>query len=224
MNDSREFQNVEPICCGKLSHVPSQPAIVPRLCWMLSRDQSLRPDTWHLLGTSGNVFDSPRCSNQFVIDFLIKECLLHSRNQSATGGKPVRDSTGKPVARSEERNRETIPTPRFARRPSTMNSFLQSEGSHPQNYVSDQQRLQISELQFDKISTPSTFSCWEIKIQNRSKCLFRFSRGGIVVGQRSGDGRFGGRLKIIALDSGCTQFLNFEMLHARSASALNKII
>ena len=45
MNDSREFQDVESICGGKLSHVPSQPAIVPSLYGMLSRDQSLRPDT-----------------------------------------------------------------------------------------------------------------------------------------------------------------------------------
>ena len=60
MNDSREFQDVESICSGKLSHVPSQPAIVPSICWMLSRNQSLRPDTWNLLGASRNVFDSPR--------------------------------------------------------------------------------------------------------------------------------------------------------------------
>ena len=43
--------------------------------------------------------------------------------------------------------------------------------------------------------------------------------------QRSGDGRFGGRLKkIIALNSGLLKFPDFEMLDARIASALNKII
>ena len=55
-------------------------AIVPCLCGMLSRDQSLRFVTWNLLGTSRKVW-----------------------NRSATGGNPVRDSTGKPVARCEER-------------------------------------------------------------------------------------------------------------------------
>ena len=45
VNDSREFQDAESICSGKLAHVPSQPLIVPSLCGMLSRDQSLRPDT-----------------------------------------------------------------------------------------------------------------------------------------------------------------------------------
>ena len=58
MNDFREFQNVASICRGKLSHVPSQSAIVPSPCGMLSRDQSVRPDTWNLLGTLGNVFGS----------------------------------------------------------------------------------------------------------------------------------------------------------------------
>ena len=56
MNDSGEFQDVASACSGKLSHVPSQPAVVPSPRCMLSRDRSLRPDTWNLLGTSGNVF------------------------------------------------------------------------------------------------------------------------------------------------------------------------
>ena len=38
----------------------------------------------------------------------------------------------------------------------------QCEKVHPQNYVPDQQTLQISELQFDKFPTPSTFSCLKI--------------------------------------------------------------
>ena len=54
--------------------------------------------------------------------------MFHSWNQSATGGNPVRESTGTHVARSEERNRETVPTPRFARKPSTMNSFSKQKG------------------------------------------------------------------------------------------------
>ena len=60
MKDSRELQDVESTCSGKLSHVPSHPAVVPSLCGMLSRDQSLRSDTWNLQETSGTVFGSPR--------------------------------------------------------------------------------------------------------------------------------------------------------------------
>ena len=51
MNDSKEFEDVESISSGKLTHVPSQPAIVPSLGGMMSRDQSLRSETWNLLGT-----------------------------------------------------------------------------------------------------------------------------------------------------------------------------
>ena len=74
---------------------------------------------------------------------------------------------------------------------------------------------------------PHTFDVFmsEDKIQNPSKCLFQLSLGGNVMDHRSGDGRFGGRLKITALNSGF--FListNFEMLDARIASSLNKII
>ena len=42
--------------------------------------------------------------------------------------------------------------------------------------------------------------------------------------QRSGDGRFIGRFYNIALKSGVYSFLEYEMLDARIASALNKII
>ena len=76
---------------------------------------------------------------------LIKECFIHSGNRSATDGNPVRPSAGRPVSRSEEQNRDTVPTPRFVRRPSTMNSFLPVEG---QSYMADQERHLISELQF----------------------------------------------------------------------------
>ena len=143
-NDSREFQDADSTCSGKLSHVPSQPAIVPSLCGMPRRDQSLRSGTWNLLGTSGNVFDSPRA----VIhsSSTLYQGMLHSWNQSAKA--ETRDGTGKLVARSEERNRETIPMPSFARRPSTMIFFSPAEV--PRNSMADQQRLQVSGLHFDK--------------------------------------------------------------------------
>ena len=55
MNDSGEFQEVESNHSGRLSYVPSQPAVVPSPRSM-NRDQSLRSDTWNLSGTQGNVF------------------------------------------------------------------------------------------------------------------------------------------------------------------------
>ena len=59
---------------------------------MLNRNPSLQLDTSNVLGTSGNVFDSPRA----VIDSSSTpyQGILHSWNQSATGENPVRESTG----------------------------------------------------------------------------------------------------------------------------------
>ena len=60
MNDSRKFQDVESICCGNYLTFPVNWQVFQVFVGMLRRDQSLRSDTWKLLGTSGNVFDSPR--------------------------------------------------------------------------------------------------------------------------------------------------------------------
>ena len=117
---------------------------------------------------------------------LIKEFFTPT-TPSATGSIPVQVSTGRPVARGDKRIGSTTPMPMSARRPSTMISFLPAKV--PQNSLAVQQRLQISELQFDKFPTPSTFSCWKI---SPSQCLFRFFLGGNVMDQRSGDGRFSG--------------------------------
>ena len=53
-----------------------------------------------------------------------------------------------------------------------MNSFFPAEGSYPQNYVADQSRPQISELQLDKI-LPHTqrFHVGEIRFKTQvSSC------------------------------------------------------
>ena len=44
-----------------------------------------------------------------------------------------------------------------------MNSYLPSET--PQNSMAVQQRQQISELQFNKFPTPSTFLCWKMRFK-----------------------------------------------------------
>ena len=140
---------------------------------MLSRDQSLRSDRWKLSVTQGNVFGSPRA----VIDSSQTpyQGILHSLTQSITVGNPVQKCTGRLVAKGEERIGSTKPMPSFARRPSTMNSFFPAEV--PQNSVADQQRLQISELHFDKYPTPSTFSCWKIRMKGQiSSCSGFFPR------------------------------------------------
>ena len=45
--------------------------------------------------------------------------------------------------------------------PSAKKSVIFSEGEFSKNCGADQQRLQISELHFDKFPTPATFACWK---------------------------------------------------------------
>ena len=221
------------ICNGRISHVPSQPAGVPSSQSMLSRDRSMPFDTWNLSGTQGNVFGNPRL--MFDSTQTPYQGNLHSTNPSATGSIPVQVSTGRLVARDEEQIGSTTPMLMSARRLSTMNSFLPAE--IPQNSLAVQQRLQISELQFDKFSTPSSFAL-EDKIQHQGEFLFRFSFGSFT-NQVTTCSDFPSetmlwikevemvdsvdQLKSSRLIEG-KDFPNFEMLDARIASALNKNI
>ena len=82
----------------------------------------------------------------------------------STKPSATRSVTGRLVARDEDRNKDTIPMPTFARRPSTMSSTTPVE--IPRNSMVGQQRQQISELQFDKFPSPHSFLCWKIRFKN----------------------------------------------------------
>ena len=72
--------------------------------------------------------------------------------------------------------------------PSAKKSVIFSGGDSSKNYGADQQRLQISDLHFDKFPTPATFCLLEDKIQDRGLYLFTFSYGSYAVDQGSGVG------------------------------------
>ena len=99
-----------------------------------------------------------------------------------------------------------------------MKSFFRAEGL--QNYMADQQRLQVSELQFDKFTTPWTLSCWKIRFKTQvSSCSGSPLEAKVWINE----------LEMVDLKSprsikGYTQFPSFDTLDARTASALNKII
>ena len=197
MNGSGEFQDIESNYSGDCSHVPSQPAVVPSPRSMLSRDKHMPLDTWNLSETHGNGLGNPRL--MFDSAQTLYQGVLRSTTSSAAGAIPVQVITGRPVARGEERIGSTTPMPMSAGKPSTMNSFLLAK--IPQNSMALQQRLQISELQFNKFSHTFNVFMLEDKIQDPGKFLFRFSLSCHVTDQRSGDGRFSGWMKIIALSS-----------------------
>ena len=156
MNDSGEFQEVESNFCEKPAVMPSPPSL-------LSRDKRLPLDTWNLTGPQEIVFGNPR--SMFESSQTPYQGILHSTTPSVTGAVPVHGSTGTPVASSEERIGSTTTMPMFAERPSTMNSY--SPADIPLNSMVGQQRQQISELQLDKFSFPSTFSCWKTRVKNK---------------------------------------------------------
>ena len=49
--------------------------------------------------------------------------------------------------------------------PSAKDSVIFSGGDSSKNYGVDQQRLQISDLHFDKFLTPATLACWKIRFK-----------------------------------------------------------
>ena len=49
------------------------------------------------------------------------------------------------------------------RQPKIQSSLVRGDSSN--NYGADQQRLQISDLHFDKFPTPATFACWKIRFK-----------------------------------------------------------
>ena len=168
MSDSGEFQEVESNHSGRLSHVPSQPEVIPSSSSMLSRDKRLPLDTRNASGPQENVF-----CNQFSTFDSLRDHLqgIHScASQRERGSVPQATGTGALFARNDKQGRGTIPMPTFARRPSTMSSSIPVE--IPQNPMVGQQRQQISELQFDKFPTPQSFFMLEDKIQESSDHQF----------------------------------------------------
>ena len=111
--------------------------------------------------------------------------------------------------------------PMFAGRPSTMNSFLPAD--IPQNSMVGQQRQQISDLQFDKFPTPSTFSCWKIRFKNQVTICSDFASEAVSWIQEVEMVDTVDELKPSRSIAG-ENFPNFEQMDARIASALNKII
>ena len=49
--------------------------------------------------------------------------------------------------------------------PSAKDSVIFSGGDYSKNFWADRQRLQISDLHFDKFPVPATFACWKIRFK-----------------------------------------------------------
>ena len=161
MNDSRDFQDAESIRSGH-SHVTSRPVSFPphpipdgmlnRSIGMPSRREGL-PSIWDTHGMSGNVFANPVASSS-------APCPQELNPWSSETEEPLHSST---VEKSERQTQDQ--DQRCQSGQSAKNSVIFSGGDSSKNYGADQQRLQISDVHFDKFPTPATFACWKIRFK-----------------------------------------------------------
>ena len=219
MNDSGEFQDIESNYSGRLSHVSGRPEMIPSSRSLLSRDKRLPLDTWNQSGVQENVFgnqcstfDSPRDFPQRISSDDVQ------RNREAAPGD-MRVETS--LTSEDGQNYGTIPMPMFATSPLTMSSKRRVD--NPQNYVVGQQRQQMSELQFDRFPDPSSFLVWKTRFKTQVSSGSDFPSEAVlwikeVVMVDSLDELKSSRS---VYGKHCS---NFEMLDAKIASALNKII
>ena len=145
INDSRDFRDAESVRSGQ-SHVTSQPVFFPlhpdpggtlsRSLGMPSRNNG-PPSIWDTHGFSGNVFANPTASSSAPYP-----------QESNPWGSNVSVHTS-PHVMSESQT--PVQDQRCQSRLSARNSLIPSEGGCSKNYGADQQRLQISDLHFDKI-------------------------------------------------------------------------
>ena len=107
--------------------------------------------------------------------------------------------------------------------PSAKNSVIFSGGDPSKNYGADQQRLQILDLHFDKFPTPATFACWKIRFKTEVCTCSQFPTEAmqwikeVELVDSVDELRSSSSTRGISMP-------NFEVLDARIASALNRII
>ena len=162
MNDSKDFQDAESVRSGN-SHVTSRPVSFPphpipegmlRHSFVSPRGKEGPPSIWDTHGFSGNVFANPPASSSAPYPQHLNpwEC-NHWRAASCR------------LQRRKVKDQNKIEDLRCQSGPSAKDSVIFSGGDSSKNYGADQQRLQISDLHFDKFLTPATFASWKIRFK-----------------------------------------------------------
>ena len=220
MKDSKDCHDAESVRSGN-SHVTSQPALFPihpplegllKPSSELPRRREGPPNIWDwdAYGISGNVFANPHASSSAPYSPEL--------NQWKTTQEPRHTSTAEKIERPEQ-NRDL----RCQSGPSAKDSVLLSGGDSSKNYGADQQRLQISDLNFDKFPTPVNFPYWKIRFKTEVCTCSQFPTEAmqwikeVELADSVDELRSSSSTRGIPMP-------NFEVLDARIASALNKII
>ena len=128
-----------------------------------------------------------------------------------------------PHVMSERQTPDTTLDPRRQSGPSARNSFDPGEGRCSKNHGADQQRLQISDLHFDKFRNPATFACWLIRFKTEVRICSQFPTEAMLWIKEVEMVESVGDLKSTSPVRGI-QTPDFEILDAKIASALNRII
>ena len=214
-----DHQDADSIRSGN-THVTSRPVSFPpqpipegmlRHSFVSPSRKEGPPSIWDTHGISGNVFADPRASSSAPYP---QE--LHQWNSSIE--EPLHSSAVEKSKRPEQ-NQDL----RCQSGPSAKDSVIFSGGDSSKNYGADQQRLQILDLHFDKFPTPATFACWKKRFKTEVCTCSQFLTEAMqwikeveMVGSVD-DLRSSSSIRGISMP-------NFEVLDARIASALNKII
>ena len=168
------------------------------------------PSIWDTHGISGNVFADPLASSSAPHPQELQ--------QWNSSEEPLHSST---VEKSERPEQNQVL--RCQSGPSAKNSVTFSGGDSSKNYGADQQRLQISDLHFDRFPTPATFACWKIRFKTEVCTCSQFPTEAmqwikeVEMVDSVDDCKTSSSIRGISMP-------NFEVLDARIASALNKII
>ena len=164
---------------------------------------------WDMHGFSGNVFANPTASSSAPypqelnpwVSNVSEHTSPHVTSESQT---PVQDQ-------------------RCQSGPSAKSSVIFSGGDSSKNYGADQQRLQISDPHFDKFSTSATFACWKKRFKTEVCTCSQFPTEAMLwieeveMVESVGDPKSSRPVRGI-------QMPNLEVLDAKIASALNRII
>ena len=159
MNDPQDFQDAESVRSGN-SHVTSQPVVFPissRSWWNavpFSGNTKQQKWTAKYLGRTRYIwkhFSNPTASSSALYP---QELNPRSSNVSEHTSPHVMSKSQTPAQDQ-----------RCQSGPSARNSVVPGEGEFSKKFGADQQRLQISDLHFDKYHTPTTFACWKIRFK-----------------------------------------------------------
>ena len=175
-------------CAVEIHTLPVNPGVFPRHppfegllkpAFMSQRHTDGPPNIRDTSGISGNVFAHPQTSSSAPYPQELNS------TWKKTIEEPIHMSTAEKSGRPERDSRSEMPIWTVSQR----FSHPSVRGDSSKNYGADQQRLQISDLHFDKLVPYTSNLCLlEDKVQDRGMYLFTISFGSNAMDQRSGVG------------------------------------